>query len=174
MAEIIAETARLVIRRLREEDIPTVAALWCAPRVTRFLGGPRVFSDVCCSLRSDLSQSPPARFDLWPVVEKANASVIGHCGLLDKEIEGRTEIEVVYVITPPAWGHGYATEAARALRIHAEQGLGCHRLVALVHPDNRPSAHVAEKVGLAFERLVERPQGTMRLYAGLRRLDPLP
>lgn len=82
------------------------------------------------------------------MVEKATGAVIGHCGLLEKEIEGRSEIELVYVLAPGVWGRGYATEAGRAIKAYALASLGCDRLVALIHPDNPASERVAEKLGL--------------------------
>jgi len=163
MAAVIAETVRLVIRRLTENDVEAVATMWCDPRVTRFMGGPRVFAEVCRSLRAGLS-AEPQRFDLWPVLERSGGAVIGHCGLLDKEIDGRVEIEINYVIAPRVWRQGYATEAALAIRAHAEHAFGCRRLIALIHPENRPSFRVAEKIGFGYERDVARPKGTMRLY----------
>jgi len=65
-------------------------------------------------------ETPSAeQYDLWPVVEKETGQVVGHCGLLDKEIEGITEIELNYTSLPdrPEWytmGPDCATLAAQA------------------------------------------------------------
>lgn len=56
------------------------------------------------------------------------------------------------------WNHGlyrtrgYATEAAAASRDFARTVLGAKRLIAIIHPDNRPSQRVAEKIGLLPEK----------------------
>ena len=76
-------------------------------------------------------------------IEKASGRVVGHCGLLDKEIAGRPEVELVYVIAPSAGGRGYATEAGRAIRDHAMTSLRQERLIALIHPENSASERVA-------------------------------
>ena len=47
-----------------------------------------------------------------------------------------------------AWGHGYATEAARAAVEFAWRELGAHELISLIAPDNRPSQRVAERLGM--------------------------
>jgi RimJ/RimL family protein N-acetyltransferase len=47
-----------------------------------------------------------------------------------------------------AWGHGYATEAARASVEHAWSELGADRLISLIAPDNTPSRRVAERLGM--------------------------
>jgi ribosomal-protein-alanine N-acetyltransferase len=67
----------------------------------------------------------------------------------------------VYVIARAFWGLGYATEAATAVRDAALGSLGLTRLIALVDPDNAPSARVASKLGMRRERLTTRPGGRL-------------
>ena len=165
MGRAIVETERLIVRPLDAGDVEALASLWCDPAATAYLGGPRTFDAVCRTLREDLALPEPPTFDLWPTVEKASGRLVGHCGLLDKEIAGRGEIELVYVIAPAAWGQGFATEAGLAIRDHAVTALGCQRLVALIHPENAASERVAAKVSFRLEGDVERPHGQMRLYA---------
>jgi ribosomal-protein-alanine N-acetyltransferase len=162
---IIAETERLTIRLLTEPDISLLAAIWADDQVTRFMGGPRVFEEVCASLRRDL-ESPPLRFDLWPVVERNSGVVVGHCGLLPKNVDGREEVELVYVIAAAFWRRGYATEAASAIRDYGFRTLRVPRLVSLIDPAHVASAQVALKLGMKFERDTVRPSGKMmRVYA---------
>jgi RimJ/RimL family protein N-acetyltransferase len=161
----IVETARLIVRPLEPGDVEALATLWNDPAATAYLGGPRTFDAVCRTLREDLALPEQPTFDLWPTIEKASGRLAGHCGLLDKEIAGRLEIELVYVLAPWAWGRGLATEAGRAIRDHAVTALGCRRLVALIHPGNAASERVAAKLGFQCEGEVARPQGPMRLYA---------
>jgi RimJ/RimL family protein N-acetyltransferase len=161
----IAETERLLIRSHEAGDVEPLARLWCDPTATAYMGGPRDFGRVCQSIREDVALPERPPFDLWAVIERATGDVIGHCGLLDKEIEGHPEIELVYIVAPRLWGRGYATEAGEAIKSYALTSLGRDRLVALIHPDNRASARVAEKLGFRLDRAVERPHGTMHLYA---------
>jgi len=164
-AQIIAETPRLQIRWLTEPDIPALASIWADDQATRFMGGPRVYEEVCTSLRQDL-QAPPLRFDLWPVVERSSGLVVGHCGLLPKTVDGCDEVELVYVIARTFWGRGYATEAAAAIRDYGFRILGVVRLVSLIDPAHTASAQVALKIGMKFEVDTVRPNGkTMRVYA---------
>jgi RimJ/RimL family protein N-acetyltransferase len=69
------------------------------------------------------------------------------------------ETELGWALAQAHWGHGYATEAARAARgwAYAAQGVG--RLVSLIHPENRRSIRVAEKLGASAERSIETPGG---------------
>jgi RimJ/RimL family protein N-acetyltransferase len=160
------ETERLVVRTLQAADAPLLAALWMDPDVTRYMGGPRDYAQVLASIQDDVRRDPPPSFDLWPVFEKASGRLVGNCGLIDKVIEGRSEIELVYVFALGAWGRGYATEAAAAIRDHAFGVLALPRLVALIDPANAASGRVAEKIGMRLERDTQRPGGKwMRLYA---------
>ncbi len=159
------ETGRLIIRSLRHADAPALAELWSDPDVTRFMGGPRNYSQVRETLEQDAA-GPALTFDLWPVVEKNSGRIIGDCGLLDKEVDGQAEVELVYVFHPSAWGKGYATEAAGAIRDYAFTRLGLARLIALIDPHNAASAQVARKLGFHLEKETRRPGGkVMQVYA---------
>ena len=74
------------------------------------------------------------------------------CGLTPQVVDGVTELEVGYHVRPVLQGRGYATEAAAASRDFARDVLGATRLIAIIHPDNRPSQRVAEKIGLRAEK----------------------
>jgi RimJ/RimL family protein N-acetyltransferase len=56
------------------------------------------------------------------------------------------EPELAYELLPQAQGHGYATEAARAL-LDAAFGTGRRRIWATIGSLNAPSLRVAEKLG---------------------------
>ena len=168
----ILETRRLRLRRLEASDAEALVALWCDPEVTRFMGGPRE-SEILRRLFAEDAIDPFAEtYDLWPVVEKTTGDVVGHCGLLDKEVEEREEIELTYVFAKAAWGKGYATEMARALQEYAFGAMGLARLISLIEPENAASERVAIKVGMHFEKEIVRPGGAVRrVYAIEKRSD---
>ncbi len=160
------ETARLRLRPLQAADVAPLSELWADPQVTRYMGGPRDPAQVRQTLQEELASGLVEAFDLWPVIEKATGQVVGHCGLLEKEVDGWDEIELVYVLHPSMWGRGYATEIAGALRDEAFGRLGVTRLISLIDPENAASERVARKVGLRLECETVRPGGkVMRVYA---------
>jgi ribosomal-protein-alanine N-acetyltransferase len=126
------------------------------------MGGPRDREKLQTIFEKDVKDPFVEEFDLWPVVEKQTQEVIGHCGLLDKEIEGKEEIEVNYIFKSTAWGKGYASEIGRALIEYAFEEKKLKRLIALIEPDNEPSEHVAIKIGMRFEKEVIRSGGAKR------------
>jgi ribosomal-protein-alanine N-acetyltransferase len=164
MPRIRIETQRLVLRNTRASDIPTLVSMWTDPEVTRFMGGPRDAAWLEKNFAEDANNRDPLLYDQWPVVDKSSGKMIGYCGLLDKEVEGQPEVELVYVFVPAAWGRGYATEMALALREHATRKMGLRRLVALIEPENEPSARVAERVGFHAEKKVMRGDAERMLF----------
>ena len=158
----ILETERLILRLQQVADIDALIDLWSDPEVTRFMGGPRE-RDWLQTVLEETAQAPDAeRYDLWPLIEKISGKVIGDCGLLEKEVEGKAEIELNYIFAVSAWGKGYATEIGTALIQHAFEELRIERLIALIEPENAASERVARKVGMHFDREVERPGGARR------------
>jgi ribosomal-protein-alanine N-acetyltransferase len=160
------ETPRLLLRTLQASDVAVLVAIWADPDVTRYMGGPRDGERVRQTLEDELGSHSEDRLGFCTVVEKASGRVIGDCGLTKKEVDGRDEVELVYVFAADAWGKGYATEAASAMRDYAIGELRLPRLIALIDPENVASARVAEKVGMQLEKEVVRPSGVLRhVYA---------
>jgi RimJ/RimL family protein N-acetyltransferase len=163
---LILETERLILRRQVREDTPALVALWTDEEVTRYMGGPRD-PDKLQEIFEATATDPFAElYDLWPVLEKDTGRVVGHCGVLDKDVEGRQVFELVYVFVKAVWGRGYATEMACALRDYAFENFSLAKLSALIEPENTASACVAQKVGMGFIKEVMRPGNELRhLYA---------
>ena len=77
--------------------------------------------------------------------QRTDGEALGYAGL----VIGRgslEEPELAYELRPRAHGHGYATEAARAL-LDAAFETGRRRIWATIGSTNEPSLRVAEKVG---------------------------
>jgi RimJ/RimL family protein N-acetyltransferase len=98
--------------------------------------------------------------------QPGSGGFVGDCGLTPQLVDGREELEVGYHVRRALPGHGYATEAAAAARDFARDRLGARRLTAIIHPANRPSQRVAEKIGLRPEKRTRSRTGTdIVLYA---------
>lgn len=85
-------------------------------------------------------------FGIWMLRDKAQGSLLGHCGLVVNE---PPDVELIYALARDAWGRGLATEAAGCVAQHALGTLGFERLFALVFPENRASMRVLEKLRFA-------------------------
>jgi RimJ/RimL family protein N-acetyltransferase len=96
---------------------------------------------------------------LLTVVRKADGLAIGYCGL----IEGRSSLdepEIAYELFREHHGHGYATEAARAV-VAAAGDTRRSRLWSTVGAWNAPSLRVLEKLGFERHHSTEEANGTV-------------
>ena len=166
---VVLETERLVLRRLRPDDLSALYALYRDPIVRRFFpDGTRTLEETREELEWFRGGHPRhPELGLWATVERATGAFLGRCGLLPWTIDGRPEVELAYLIDPARWGEGFATEAAHAIVRHAHAVLGIERLIGLIDPENAASVRVAEKVGMRFERDHVDEHGPCAIYARL-------
>jgi RimJ/RimL family protein N-acetyltransferase len=88
------------------------------------------------------------RWDAFKILErKADGVAVGQAGILRCAIDGAPEVEIGWWLAPFAWGHGYATEAALALRDYAFGELRLDRLSVVLLPVNGRSVAVARRIG---------------------------
>jgi RimJ/RimL family protein N-acetyltransferase len=93
-------------------------------------------------------------FGLWAVEVPGVADFIGFIGLNPADaVLGRPLLEIGWRLAAAHWGHGYATEGARASLAHAFDVLGKDEVVSFTTTANQRSRHVMEKLGL-----VRRPE----------------
>ena len=159
---IILQTKRLRRRRIQNADLEALIELWSDPQVTKHMGGPRDRAKLEKIFEEEVKNPFAEQYDLWPVEEKHSKEVIGDCGLLTKEVDGREEIELIYILKAPAWGKGYATEIGQALVKYAFKEMKLGRVISLIEPENKASERVALKIGMKFEKEVIRPGGAKR------------
>ena len=103
---------------------------------------------------------------MWAVEHKESGAFLGTVGYA--EPEGWPGFELAGILARRFWGHGYATEAARAALDYAFTVLNKDRVISLVSPENHASIRVVERLG---ERLEGRIQhfGREMLCYGLDR-----
>ena len=59
-------------------------------------------------------------------------------------------VEIGYAVVTSCWGHGYATEAVRALVARAREVVGVGRIIGHTPLDRPASGRVLQKVGFAL------------------------
>jgi [ribosomal protein S5]-alanine N-acetyltransferase len=146
-------TDRLILREFVENDWPAVLVYQRDPRYLRYTHwSDRSPQDVKQFVQMFLSQQfaqPRTKFQL-AVTLKDNQRLIGNCGIRLKTVDAH-EADIGYELTPDQWGHGYATEAARAIVEFGFTELKLHRISAWCIAENTTSSHVLEKLGLMLE-----------------------
>lgn len=83
---------------------------------------------------------------LLAVEERDSAQVLGYCGLVDSDCGAAGEPEIAFELLRRYHGHGYATEAARAVVERARRD-GHQRVWATVWDWNLASRRVLTKLG---------------------------
>ena len=146
-------TDRLILREFTMQDWPTVLAYQSDLRYLRYYPWTeRTPEDVQDFVRMFLTQQaerPRTKFQLVLTL-KNDGQLIGNCGIRLRAPNAR-EADIGYELAPRHWGHGYATEAARAIVAFGFAELNLHRISARCLADNVGSAHVLEKLGMQLE-----------------------
>ena len=149
------DTPRLLLRLPETSDAePFMEILWDAEAVekkqvtlTEAPGDIDLARRNTASLRDHWTSRG---YGLWTVVEKANGQIIGCVGL--QHWPGWPAVELAWAIHRSRWGHGFATEAARAALEWAWTTTTIDHIVSLINADDARSMRVATKVGERFER----------------------
>lgn len=150
----VLETARLLLRPFRADDVDVQAAILADREVMRHLGGePLAREDAWRKLLNGAGLWPLFGYGYWAVERRADGAMIGQVGFADfkrdmtPSIEGLPEVG--WLFAREAFGQGYATEAAAAAIAWADAALAAPEIVAIISADNRGSIRVAEKCGFA-------------------------
>jgi ribosomal-protein-alanine N-acetyltransferase len=148
---MILETARLILRPFKGEDIGRLAELMANRDFMRFSLGPYTREQTQTVLQKFLSWNQAGLPSQFAVIFRGDNQLIGYCGFLHHP-ELPEEIEIGYRLDPAYWNRGLITEAARTVRDYAFVDLKLPRVISLIHPQNIPSRRVAEKIGMTQEK----------------------
>ncbi len=164
----ILDTERLRLRTIDEDDAPFYLSLQnSAPFIANI--GDRGIRTLAAA-RAAIATGPVAMqkergHSIYLVELKATGEPIGMAGIIKRAT--LAEVDLGYGFLPPHFGRGYASEAARALLIHARHTLGLRRLLAITSPGNDASHALLLKIGMRCEGLVKltADDAGTRLYA---------
>ena len=144
----ILETERLRLRQMMPADAGLLLEIFQDPVAMRHYPGTIDRDGAIAWVERAQASYRRHGHGFWIVERKVDARFLGQCGLLAQDVHGATEVEVAYLFVRQFWGHGYATEAARASRDWAFTHLEIPRVVSLIRDENLPSVRVAERNGM--------------------------
>ena len=147
------ETDRLFLRRWREGDREPFAALNADPVVMEH------FPELNSRAESDAfverieTHFDRRGFGLWAVEVRGGAPFVGFVGLWPQTFHAHftPAVEVGWRLARAHWGHGYATEAARAAVDYGFDELELHEIVSFTVPANFRSRRVMERLGMTHD-----------------------
>jgi [ribosomal protein S5]-alanine N-acetyltransferase len=92
------------------------------------------------------------RFGLQAILNKETHELIGLCGLLKQEVDGKEEIEVGYHLFKQHRGQGFASEASQLFIDFAFRHQLSDTIISIIDTGNIKSQRVAERNGLKIDR----------------------
>ena len=138
---------RVVLRPLRSEDEPALAAMFAIPAIADAWPG-----DNLGRLESRLEDD-----DVVGMVVELEGRVIGFIQFYEEDDANYRHAGIDVALHPDWCGHGLGTDAVRTLARHLFAALGHHRLVIDPRATNRRAIASYRKVGF-------RDVGIMRRY----------
>jgi len=159
----LLSTERLVLRPVTTDDHAAVLAHWTQPDVRRFLFDGAALSgvEVAETIEESIGDFAVRGFGVWLIELGSTADLIGTAGLRPL---GSSGLEIFYSLAPGAWGHGYATEAARAVVEYGLGPLGLPEVLAEVDEGNAASVAVVRRLGMTPYAVVPGLLGPMTRY----------
>ena len=98
----------------------------------------------------------------WAIEHKETGAFIGMVGF--SKPEGWPGFELAWTLARRYWGHGYATEGARAALDYAFTVLKRERVINLIYWENRASIRVAERLGERLQTRIDHYGREMLCY----------
>lgn len=148
MAEFLPITTdRLILRPWEDRDRDAAFALAQDAEVMRYL--PPLTREACDAM-VDRMMAMQAQFGhtFWAMETRAQGAFLGMCGFCPPR-PPLAEYEIGWRLSRDAWGHGYATEAARATLEWAWNHRAMETMVAITYRGNTKSRAVMERIGMA-------------------------
>jgi len=145
-------TARLLLRSLELEDVPTLVRLAGANEIaatTLNIPHPYTDSDARSFLAKANEDYHSGRSVTFAISILPGRELCGAVGL--NIALTHTHAELGYWIGVPFWGNGYATEAANTVLAFGFEMLRLHRIFAHHFSGNIASQRVLEKIGMRHE-----------------------
>jgi ribosomal-protein-alanine N-acetyltransferase len=151
MAEL--RTERLVLRQWRPADRAPFAALNADPEVMAYF--PAALTRKQSDALVDAVEAHIERegWGLWALEVRDTGAFAGFTGLARPRFDAHftPAVEVGWRLARAAWGHGYATEAARAAAAFGFDALELSEIVSFTAAGNRRSRAVMERLGMTHD-----------------------
>lgn len=143
----IMDTARTVIREISVADLPDLYTLYDDEEIRRYVEPLYEYEEEKTYLENYIATVYGYYgYGLWAVSDKGTGKLIGRAGISNREIDGKTRLEMGYLIRKEYRRQGYAYEVCQAIMDYCRQ----HKMedpVIVIDPANLPSRELAAKLG---------------------------
>jgi RimJ/RimL family protein N-acetyltransferase len=157
---VTLSTARLLLRPWRESDLEPFAAMNADPLVMEHFPAVQGREESDASARRAMRAVEERGWGWWAVEVIGGEPFIGFTGLAVPPFEAHFTpcVEVGWRLARHAWGHGYATEGARAALAYGFGALGLAEIVSFTALTNRRSMAVMERLGMRRDGEFDHPR----------------
>jgi RimJ/RimL family protein N-acetyltransferase len=145
-------TDRLLLRPFTLDDAPAVQQLAGAIEIAEMTASiPHPYEDGMAEtwIRGQKDRYARGEVANFAIVLRGKGRLIGSIGLRIESSHERAALG--YWVGKPYWGHGYCTEAARAVLRYGFENLDLHRIYATHFARNPASGRVMQKLGMVRE-----------------------
>ncbi|TRW14114.1 GNAT family N-acetyltransferase [Glacieibacterium frigidum] len=146
------ETERLILAEWRDDHRAPIAAINADPEVMRYFVAPMTRAETDAQVDRQIAAQTEHGFCFWAIERKADGVLMGLAGLKlgapDTPIA--RDLEVGWRFGKDFWGHGYASEAARAALAHGFADPAWPRIAAITTTENRASRAVMDRIGMTY------------------------
>lgn len=156
------ETARLLLRAPRAGDARVFFEIHGDPETNRFNpAGAMTRERADAALESAIGHWSRHGHGYWAIAERSDpASVIGFGGLARRDFGGAERANLGFRLATSAWGHGYATELARAALETGWSLLMLDAIWATARENHPASLGILAKIGMtAVDRVADPREG---------------
>jgi len=147
------ESARLLLRQWRDNDLPEFTRICSDPQVMRYFPAPLSRLESASLIGRQRGHFAEYGFGFWALERKNNGAFIGFTGLgvVSFEAAFTPAVEIGWRLAPEHWGVGYASEAAWTALGCGFEHLELERIVAFTTQANLPSQKVMQAIGMQYD-----------------------
>ncbi len=157
------ESDRLILRTFKETDWKDLYHYYSEIETTRFtLGRVLTEGETWRTMASMIGHWSLRGYGPYALQEKESGKVIGITGLWYPN--DWPEPEIKWGLIKSYHGKGYASEAARRVKLMAKEYMSKTSLISLIHAKNEPSIRLALALGCTFEKEIVFRGENWRIY----------
>jgi RimJ/RimL family protein N-acetyltransferase len=165
------QTERLLLRAFLDRDREPFAAMNADPRVMEHFPGTLTRDESDALVERIAERWAEDGLGLWAVERREDGAFLGFTGLAPPRFEASFTpcVEVGWRLAVDAWGHGYATEAARASLRFGFEDRDLDEILSWTVPANVRSRAVMERLGMTHDPADDFDHPSLPVGSPLRR-----
>jgi len=156
-------TPRLRLEPVSERHADDLLSLYRDPAVAEWFGAwtrPQIEAEAARMARGWRDDG----VHKWMAYHRATGELVGRGGLSRATVDGRSRLEIGWVLHRRFWGEGYATEIGRAGLAMAFDELAAGEVVSFTEVHNGRSRAVMERLGFRYSKDFTRDGELFALY----------